>query len=143
MRRMLTPLAGLAILVGAPFAASADEVWYTPIGEVIYEQDLPGGQAVFSFPGEGGSRLIAVFNGLAGVTEGRGYYEGAWVDPDAGTDGPCPSAMIDPISGSASHYWGQMDLIFTEPDFPGGWVALRGTCFDNATDYLIGTPLLD
>ncbi|MFN7055096.1 hypothetical protein [Hyphomonas sp.] len=121
----------------------ADEAWSTPIGEVIYEADLPDGRAVFSFPGEGGARLIAIFDGLAGVTSGRGYHAGVWVDPDAGTEGPCPAAMVDPLSGRTSHAWGQMDLIFTEPDSPGGWVALRGSCFDAATDYLIGTPLTE
>lgn len=139
---MLKSFAVLLASAAICLTAGADEVWSTPIGEVIYEQELENGQAIFSFPGEGGGRLIAVFNGLAGVSEDRGYFEGAWVDPDAGTEGPCPTAMADPVSGKLSHSWGPMDLVFTEPDFPGGWVALRGLCFEPATDYLIGTPIV-
>lgn len=139
LKRLVMSVASATLCLGA----GADEVWSTPIGEVIYEAELPNGQAIFSFPDEGGARLIAVFNGLAGVSEDRGYYEGAWIDPDAGSDGPCTTAMVDPVSGKPSHSWGPMDLIFTEPDFPGGWVALRGLCFETATGYLIGTPLAE
>jgi hypothetical protein len=139
VRTLIATYLLLSLMTVSP--VQADEAWSSPIGEVIYEADLATGQAVFSFPGEDGIRLIAVFDGLAGVAQGRGYYSGAWVDPEAGRSGPCPTAMVDPLSGEASHSWGQMDLIFTEPDYPAGWVALRGTCFGAATDYLIGTPL--
>lgn len=121
--------------------AAADEVWTTPVGEVVYEQDLPGGEAVLSFPGELGQRLLGIFPELAGNTQSRAFFAGVWIDPDATEDGPCPAAMADPVNGGKSYAWGRMDLIFTKPDAPGGFVVMKGDCFDQATDYLVAEPV--
>ncbi|MBA4225391.1 MAG: hypothetical protein C0456_02075 [Hyphomonas sp.] len=140
---MLRTLAGLfgTILVISGHA-QADEVWTTPVGEIVYEADLETGEAVLSFPGESGERLLGIFPGLAGVSEGRGYFAGIWIDPDAATEGPCPGAMADPVNGGITYSWGRMDLIFTEPDFPAGFVVVKGACFDPPTDYLIAEPMV-
>ena len=122
--------------------AQADEVWTTPVGEVVYEADLETGEAVLSFPGESGQRLLGIFPGLAGESEERGFFAGIWLDPESATEGLCPGAMTDPIGGGKAYTWGRMDIIFTKPDFPGGFVVLKGTCFDQATDYLIAEPVV-
>lgn len=141
---MLRTFAGLfgTLLAISGHTAAADEVWTTPVGEVVYEADLPTGEAVLSFPGETGQRLLGIFPGLAGTTTERGYFSGVWIDPDAGEAGPCPAAMADPVNGGTTHAWGRMDLIFTKPDFPGGFVVMKGICFDQATDYLVAEPVV-
>lgn len=131
----------IAGALGASAPAIADEVWSTPIGEVVYEEELVTGEAVLSFPGEAGSRLIAIIPGLAGVSTGRGFFSGVWIDLEAGEAGLCPAALINPADGRSSHAWGRLDLVFTQPDFPGGWVAMKGNCFDAPTDYLVGEPV--
>lgn len=140
MLKTIAGLFGTLLVISGP--ALADEVWTTPVGEVVYEADLPTGEAVLSFPGESGQRLLGIFPGLAGVSEGRGYFSGVWIDPDAGEAGPCPGAMADPVNGGTTHAWGRMDIIFTRPDFPGGFVVMKGICFDQVTDYLIGEPVV-
>ncbi|MBY9066002.1 hypothetical protein K1X12_03780 [Hyphomonas sp. WL0036] len=129
-------------LLSVSGVAGTDEVWTTPVGEVVYEQDLDTGEAVLSFPGESGERLLGVFPEMAGVTEGRVFFGGYWVDPDAREDGPCMSAMADPINGGATYAWGRVDLIFVEPDFPARFVALKGNCFDQPTDFLVAEPVV-
>ncbi|OYW86127.1 MAG: hypothetical protein B7Z22_07210 [Hyphomonas sp. 32-62-5] len=140
MRRIIAGLIGTILAISGH--AAADEVWTTNVGEIVYEADLETGEAILSFPGETGQRLIGIFPGLAGVSEGRGFYAGVWVDPDAATDGLCPGAMTDPLGGGKAYTWGRMDIIFTKPDFPGGFVVMKGTCFDQATDYLIAEPVV-
>ena len=135
-----------AVILGTILAisgqAQADEVWTTPVGEVVYEADLETGEAVLSFPGETGERLLGIFPGLAGVSEDRGFFAGVWSDPAGSEGGLCPGAMVDPINGGTTYTWGRMDIIFTKPDFPGGFVVMKGTCFDQATDYLIAEPVV-
>lgn len=138
-RKLCAGFSATLILAGASIA---DEVWITPVGEVVYEADLETGEAVLSFPGESGQRLLGIFPGLAGVSEGRGYFGGIWIDPDATEHGPCPAAIADPVNGGTSYDWGQMDLIFTKPDFPGGFVVVKGSCFDDPTDYLVAEPVV-
>lgn len=140
MLRTIAALFGTCLAISSH--AAADEVWTTPVGEVVYEQDLDTGEAVLSFPGEMGERLIGIFPGLAGVSEGRGFFAGIWIDPESAEDGLCPGAMADPVGGGKAYTWGRMDLIFTEPDFPGGFVVMKGSCFDQATDYLIAEPVV-
>ncbi|PKP81265.1 MAG: hypothetical protein CVT79_11440 [Alphaproteobacteria bacterium HGW-Alphaproteobacteria-18] len=140
MVRTLAGLFGTILVISGH--AQADEVWTTPVGEIVYEADLETGEAVLSFPGESGERLLGIFPGLAGVSEGRGYFAGIWIDPDAAIEGPCPGAMADPVNGGTSYSWGRMDLIFTKPDFPAGFVVVKGDCFDPPTDYLIAEPVV-
>jgi len=48
MRKSITALLGLS-LIG--LSAIADEVWSTPIGDVVYEDETDDGWAVWSYPG--------------------------------------------------------------------------------------------
>lgn len=140
MLRTLAGLFGTILVISGQ--VHADEVWTTPVGEVVYEADLETGEAVLSFPGETGQRLLGIFPGLAGVSDGRSFFAGIWIDPDAAIEGLCPGAMVDPMGGGTSFTWGRMDLIFTKPDFPGGFVVMKGSCFDPPTDYLIADPVV-
>ncbi|MDX1292662.1 MAG: hypothetical protein R3265_07620 [Hyphomonas sp.] len=137
MRKFMAALLGLSVL---GLSASADEVWSTPIGDVIYEADIADGWAVWSYPGQT-ERGTVYLKDLAGVYEGRGAYAGIWVEPEGPDIEPCDVAVTDPATGQAHYNWGRVDIVFTEPDFPGGWVALRGNCFNDPSDYLIGKPV--
>ncbi len=156
MKTFMTALAGALLLAGT---AIADEVWSTPIGDVVYETDLPEqGIAVWSYPLDQGA-IIEVDNdaeegidpapngrafiyNLAGVYEGRGAYTGVWIEPEENTSELCDTAIVNPLTGDEARNWGRIDLIFTEPDFPGGWVAIRGDCFGNPDQFLLGKPIV-
>ncbi|WOR13944.1 hypothetical protein RYZ27_09220 [Hyphomonas sp. FCG-A18] len=134
-------LAALAMIGGSAFA---DEVWSTEIGDVVYEADLPNGQAVWSYPleSEEGWRGKAFLPGLAGVYTGRTTYHGYWVEPGS-VDGEsgCAVEVSDPQTGESSDVWGRVTLSFVDPDFPGTWVALRGDCFEEPHAMLVGRPI--
>ena len=155
---------GLTVLVaGLAFAgmAAADEVWTTQIGDVIYETELPQQKiAVLSYPLSDGDALpvdndaeegidpaprgrVYIYD-LAGVYTGRGAFTGVWIEPEGTRDESdlCDTAIVNPETGATVYNWGRVDLVFTEPDFPGGWVAMRGDCFDHPDQYLIGKPVV-
>lgn len=122
-------------------AASADEVWSTDIGDVVYESETDSGWAVWSYPGVT-ARGTVYLKDLAGVYEGRGAYAGIWVEPEDPDTEMCDVAISNPVTGKAHYNWGRVDIVFTEPDYPAGWVALRGTCFNDPADYLVGKPVV-
>ncbi|MEE9380464.1 MAG: hypothetical protein V3V03_03580 [Hyphomonadaceae bacterium] len=157
---MKTAITALACLLALAGTATADEVWSTPIGDVIYQTEIEKGAiAVLSYPLDGETEIVglAYIYGLAGVYEGRGAYSGIWiegesvpVDEDEESDGMnevevetyCETSIVNPENGTASRNWGRLELIFTEPDFPSGWVAIRGDCFNDPDEYLIGKPIV-
>ncbi len=137
---MKSILAASLAFAAIALPAIADEVWSTPVGHVIYEDDLATGEAVLSFPTEDPDvRSMAYFTGMAGVFTGRDYFEGIWIEPDAAN--ACPISISDPKSGEPRNNWGRIQIVFTEPDFPGGWVAMRGSCFDTPDQFLVGKPV--
>ncbi|MBA27471.1 MAG: hypothetical protein CME95_01660 [Hyphomonadaceae bacterium] len=137
MWKSMTTLLGLSVL---SLSAIADEVWSTPIGDVVYENETDDGWAVWSYPGLT-DRGTVYIKDLAGVYEGRGAYAGIWVEAESPNIELCDVAVTDPVTGESHYNWGRVDIVFTEPDFPGGWVALRGNCFNDPGDYLIGKPV--
>mgnify|MGYP003625513197 FL=1 len=123
-------------------SALADEVWTTPIGDVVYERELPTGEAVLSYPAaDGEARGLGYIQGLAQVYEGRGAFSGIWIEDNLASDA-CNVSISDPETGAARNNWGRLELVFTEPDFPGGWVAIRGDCFNQPDSYLVGKPVV-
>lgn len=124
--------------------ASADEVWDTVIGNVIYEEDLPNGDAVLSFPLKVGEEVrgLAFFHGLAGTYEGRGEFDGVWIEPDEVGAHACNVAIANPKTGEPVWNWGRAKITFVDPDFPGTWVARRANCFNEPDDYLVGRPIV-
>ena len=137
MRKSILALAGLGILA---LSATADEVWSTPIGDVVYQDETEDGWAVWSYPGTAAPGTVYLKD-LAGIYEGRGAYAGIWVEPERPGIELCDVAVANPVTGEPHYNWGRVDIVFTEPDFPGGWVALRGDCFNDPSDYLIGKPV--
>ena len=134
-------LAGLptGLLAGA---ASADEVWSTEIGEVIYDHETDAGHAVLTYPIEGSdARGIGYIDGLAGEYEGRSAYTGIWIEPDDVSAPRCDYAITDPETGEPRWTWGQIEMVFVQPDFPGSWVIQRGYCFETPSEFLVGEPV--
>ena len=127
-------------LIGMP--AIADEIWSTPIGDVYYDHDTDDDWAVLSYPGANDVRGLAYLKNLAGIYKGRGAYAGIWIEPDSPDTEKCNVAISDPETGEPRYTWGQVELVFTEPDFPSGWVAIRGDCFNPPSNYLIGKPVV-
>ncbi|MEL7129206.1 MAG: hypothetical protein AAGK23_06635 [Pseudomonadota bacterium] len=120
--------------------ASADEVWTSKLGDIVYETDLTDGQmAVFKIEG---ARVF--LPGLAGVYEGRTSYDGFWI-ADEGYDfstESCGVSMVQPSFGDRSQQWGRFQVTFVDPDFPGIWVGHVSACFDDASDSVIARPLV-
>ncbi|WP_084420540.1 hypothetical protein [Henriciella litoralis] len=135
-------LAGALALSIAP-AAMADESWTTEIGRVVYDHDNALGQAVLTFPIAGSAqRGITFINGLAGETQNRGVYFGAWIEPDGSGAPACDFAIMDPETGTPHRTWGRVQMIFVDPAFPSSWVLRRGYCFDDYSEFLVGKPLI-
>ncbi len=136
-----TILLGMAVAACAA-PALADEVWTTVIGDVVYERELPTGEAVLSYPVDDGTASgLAYIEGLAQTYEGRGAFSGVWIEDDLPPADGCNVSISDPESGAPRNNWGRLELVFTEPDFPGGWVAIRGDCFNQPESYLVGKPV--
>lgn len=128
-------------LLAAP--AFADEVWTTPIGDVVYVKDLATGEAILSYPADDTGQLgYAYIDGLAGNYTTRGAYTGIWIENDIVAGEACNVSIADPETGQPRNNWGRVELIFTEPDYPGGFVAIRGDCFDEPSDHLIAKPVV-
>ena len=131
-----------AFSVALSSVAMADEVWRTEIGDVIYDHDMDDGHAVLTYPIEGSDvRGIGYISGLAGEYEGRTAYEGIWIEPDDVGTQSCAYAITDPETGEPRQTWGQVEMIFVDPDFPGSWVIKRGYCFEPTSEYLVGKPV--
>ncbi|MFC7291793.1 hypothetical protein [Hirschia litorea] len=122
--------------------AHADEVWKTEIGNVIYADEI-NEYAVLHFPTMRENVMgIAYIKDLAGNYDNRDHtFEGYWVEPIAGASTACEVGIVD-AQGDTYRSWGRLKLIFTETAFPSGWVALRGECFDEPTDALVGKPII-
>lgn len=132
-------MAAAALACAGPVLA--DEVWTSQIGDVIYERELPTGEAVLSYPAADTERRgLAYIAGLAQQYEGRGAFEGVWIEDDLPRSDACSVSISDPETGAARNNWGRLELVFTEPDYPAGWVAIRGDCFNQPDSYLIGKP---
>ena len=141
MKKLLLT-AALASLCAAP--ALADEVWSSEFGDIIYERDLYNGMAVLSYPLEEYEEergLVYVF-GLAGQYEGRGRYDGIWIEPFEMSDpNLCEVAISNPETEDPEYKWGRVELIFANPDYPGTFVAQGADCFGDPIDVVIGYPV--
>lgn len=131
-----TKLFATAALAALPLTATADEVWDTPAGEVIYEQDL-GVMAILSFPYAAAfpgqvpefaqERGTLYFPGLGGNFDDRSIHEGYWLVPGS----PSCSVSISAADGQSSQRWGRATVIFDRAAFPTSMTVLVGSCFDD------------
>jgi hypothetical protein len=121
----------------------ADETWDTQIGTVYYADEVDG-YAIFSYPtAKPGIEGKAYIKDLAGNYNDRvGTYDGYWVEPEVGASTNACDIEVNDHKGHAYTHWGRLQFVFTEKAFPSGWVALRGNCFEEPSEALIGKPLL-
>ncbi len=126
---MKRTLAALMALTACP--ALADEVWSTPVGEIVYEKVLDGGMAVFSTPAQPlmydaapGATGWVYIPDLANADGARGFHEAFWI-----VEGMqyCPMAMVAP-DGRKSYAWGRALIAFDSPSFPSGFTMITGLC---------------
>lgn len=120
-------------------AAQADEIWTSEEGDIVYESEIEAGQmAVFKAPG-----MRMYISGLAGVFTDRGTYPGVWI-MDAVPEGVegCSVEIVRPgTDDETTAFWGQLEITFIDPDFPGTWIANMVQCFDGPGENLIGRPV--
>ena len=129
MFRKLILTLGLILL---PLTLTADEVWTSEFGDVIYEREV-NGMAVLSMPLNEVRGLIYL-PGLAGNYSNRSIHSGFWISDEVG---PCPANLESPerlISSS----WGRVEITFDGPAFPTGWTMRLGSCFGAADIVLRG-----
>ncbi|MCI4643944.1 MAG: hypothetical protein MRY64_04090 [Hyphomonadaceae bacterium] len=139
MTRTLISLMAATAMLAAP--ASADEVWSSEIGEIIYESDIDT-SAVLSFPGDGGGvRYLAFIDGLAFNYDDRSRHDGYWTGPSGDGDVECAVSITD-HTGETTDNWGRLEVMFVETGYPSAIVAQRGACFDAPEDMLVAKPLL-
>jgi hypothetical protein len=132
MRKSLVAAAAFALLSTGTLA---DEVWTTPIGEVVYEAEIDG-VAIFTYPLADGVVGRIYLPGLAGNYDNRSSHLGYWIAPG---DGGCPAEMTG-ADGNKSKNWGQVLLVFHTPAFPAGWTLVNGVCFGPLVNSFVGTP---
>jgi len=118
-----------------PQSASADEMWDSTYGKVIYENDV-GSTAVWRYDYQGVEGWIYI-DKLAGVHQGRGTYQGYWIQ--GSSEQKCNSQKL--MDGKASPYWGQFVIQFLDPDFPSRWQAKWSYCDEKPTENWQGLPI--
>ena len=140
----MPPALRAATLLGAatlalPLPAHADEMWTTSWGDMAWETDL-GETAVLIVPGTDGEATMRLFvQGLARDVAGdRGSYIGVWMSDRS--DGSCAVAVVDPVGGTTTAFWGTFRLTFVEPGFPSAWSGVWGSCVDQPTNAFAGQP---
>lgn len=111
----------------APGSAAADEVWSLPSGnQLVYDRDA-GATAVLTYRAEQGESAGQMFVvGLGGQYEGRGAYQGYWVEADDA--GPACAAAIVDAEGNTWRRWGLVTVTFARPTFPSRVTITRGEC---------------
>ncbi|MGI3183942.1 hypothetical protein [Nioella aestuarii] len=111
----------IALALAAP--AFADEVWSSPTGPIIYQEDAFG-SAILSFTNVDGSAAELVIPGLAGNFTDRGVHHGYFIG-----QGPleCDAALARP-GGLASLDWGRAVVSFDRPNFPTGFTVTMSDC---------------
>jgi hypothetical protein len=138
---MIHARSAAAALAAAPLAALADEVWALPSGnQIVYERDA-GTTAILSYKPEVGLDAGFIFvPGLGGKYEGRGTYQGYWVEAE-GTGPACAAGLTD-AEGKTWTRWGAMEVKFVEPGFPSAIKLKRGSCFGTAKTKLTAKPVI-
>lgn len=138
---MIRTLVLTALIAAAPLAAMADEVWSMPSGnQIVYERDA-GTTAILSYKPEVGLDAGYIFvPGLGGQYEGRGAYQGYWVEA-ADTGPACAASLID-AEGKSWQRWGIAEVKFQKPGFPSAITLKRGTCFGPAQKKITAKPVV-
>ena len=115
-----------------PTTATADEVWTTARGDLVYESDF-GDTAILSLP-DGASRVWLYLPGLGGNFSNRSTHQGYWLDERPGDCG----AMLYGPDGRGSRHWGRVTVLFDQPAFPSDLSLWLGDCFEQPTQPVRG-----
>ncbi len=117
-------------------SVSADEVWNSTYGKVVYEEDIDK-TAVWRYNRKGISGVIYI-DDLAGISQGRGAYQGYWVQPKSSVK--CKT--MRKMRNKSSFYWGNFQIEFLDPNFPSRWQAKWNYCEKTpTTENWNGTPI--
>lgn len=108
-----------------PTLATADEVWDSTRGRVIYETDLAA-TAIWSYRSQYYVGLIHIA-GLAGIHRNRDTYEAYWVQNHS--EKRC-NTLRPTQNGETSPYWGRVHITFIGKEFPFKWQAKWSYCND-------------
>lgn len=132
---MPRPAAHAAVLAAATalaLPAGADEVWRGDWGRIAWHSDL-GITAVLTAEGAPGGKMRRLYvEGLALDSAGpRTTYDGIWTAETS--DAACALAVVDPLSGAPTSYWGTFRLTFVTRSFPSAWAGVWGECTDTPT----------
>lgn len=136
---LFAPLALLAL------PATADEVWSTWVGDIVYESTALDGSATFLAPGilfQGDApkgavaRIYIPF--LDSSPDSRYAHTGYWILEGAGV---CPVGLVGP-DGITSNSWGLVELKFDVPTFPSGFTMSFGVCEFEMYDFVRAEPRL-
>lgn len=125
----------ILLALGINQSVSADEVWNSTYGKVIYESDIEQ-TAVWRYNYQGTDGLIFIPN-LAGVYQGRGAYQGYWVQTTSAVKCKTQRGM----KKKTSAYWGRFEIQFLDPDFPSRWQAKWSYCDTTPTTIWQGFPV--
>lgn len=115
----------------AALPALADEVWTTPLGEIVYERDFKNGMSLFSAPATAilgdappDARAWIYIPDFVYSIDNRFFHEGFWIIE--GFD-YCPLELAGP-DGRKSRSWGRAQIAFDQPTFPSGFTMVTGFC---------------
>ncbi|WP_299622923.1 hypothetical protein [uncultured Tateyamaria sp.] len=104
--------------------ASADEIWDSATGLIIYEVDSFG-DAVFSFTSYNGAKANLIIEGFASQLDDRGTNQGYWIGED-GLD--CKATLSHP-GGYSGTKWGRAVVVWDKKTFPSAFTMTTGDCF--------------
>lgn len=122
--RIKTLLVGMLCFILSALV-SADEVWNSTRGRVVYETDMAA-TAIWSYRSEYHVGLIHIA-GLAGIHSNRDTYEAYWVQNDS--EKRCDT-LRPTQNGNTSNYWGRIHITFIGKEFPFKWQAEWSYCND-------------
>lgn len=121
-----------ALLAAMP--ASADEVWKTDLGEIMWETDYEGG-AIFRIDTGKGKLVGFYIEGLEPAGAPRVHFDGRRVSTS--DEGKCPAELVGP-DGTRSRAWSRVSLTFMEREFPSDWTARKGECMAEPHEVMTG-----
>jgi hypothetical protein len=133
--RMFSRCVIAALLAAMP--ATADEVWKTDLGEIMWETDYDGG-AIFRIDTGKGKLVRFYIEGLEPTGAPRGHFDGFWISTS--DEGLCSAELAGP-DGTRSRTWGRVSLTFVDKEFPSDWTALTGECMGEPHEVMTGRAL--
>ena len=114
--------------------ATADEVWTSMMGDIVYAAE-ENGAAIFTFTNFDAYPARLVIPGLAGNYSNRGTHEAFWLGGGSGT---CPAFMAIAGDEYSTTDWGRAVIAFDKPAFPTSFTVTIGWCFEEPRESFRG-----